>query len=299
MKTQKLVLLAAFAAFSYVACAQDYAFKVLANKGDNEIKSGDSWQPLKTGASLKAGDEVKLSDNAYIGLVHNSGKPVELKAAGIHKVSSLESKIGDGSSVLNKYTDFILSSNSAESERNRMNATGAVHRDITSAAPINLLLPDKEHSAVFNETAIISWEAGAVAGPFVVTVMNMFEDVLTKKETPGNSFEIDLRESKYATETAILIEVSLKANPKQISKRHLLKKLSTAEVEKISAALEEMSPQLSERNAMNELFLAGFYEQNELLIDAIYAYQQAIRLQPDVPTFKESYEEFLQRNKLK
>lgn len=299
MKTQKLVLLAAFAAFSYVACAQDYAFKVLANKGDNEIKSGDSWQPLKTGASLKAGDEVKLSDNAYIGLVHNSGKPVELKAAGIHKVSSLESKIGDGSSVLNKYTDFILSSNSAESERNRMNATGAVHRDITSAAPINLLLPDKEHSAVFNETAIISWEAGAVAGPFVVTVMNMFEDVLTKEETPGNSFEIDLRESKYATETAILIEVSLKANPKQISKRHLLKKLSTAEVEKISAALEEMSPQLSERNAMNELFLAGFYEQNELLIDAIYAYQQAIRLQPDVPTFKESYEEFLQRNKLK
>ena len=299
MKTHKLVLLAAFVAFSYVACAQDYAFKVLANKGNNEIKSGDSWQPLKTGASLKTGDEVRLSDNAYIGLVHNSGKPVELKAAGVHKVSSLESQVGTGSSVLNKYTDFILSSNSAESQRNRMNATGAVHRDITSAAPINLLLPDKEHSGVFNQTAIISWEAGAVSGPFVVTVMNMFEDVLTKEETPGNSFEIDLRESKYATETAILIEVSLKANPKQISKRHLLKKLSTAEVGKISAALEEMSPQLSDRNAMNELFLAGFYEQNELLIDAIYAYQQAIRLQPDVPTFKESYEEFLQRNKLK
>ena len=291
--------MAALVSFSYVTCAQDYAFKVLANKGNNEIKSGDTWQPLKTGAALKSGDELKLSDNAYIGLVHNSGKPVELKVTGVHKVSSLESKVGNGSSVLNKYADFVLSSNSAESEKNRMSATGAVHRDITSAAAINLLLPDKEHSGVFNQTAIISWEAGAVTGPFVVTVMNMFEDVLTKEETPGNSFEIDLRESKYATETAILIEVSLKANPKQISKRHLLKKLSTAEVEKISAALEEMSPQLSDRNAMNELFLAGFYEQNELLIDAIYAYQQAIRLQPDVPTFKESYEEFLQRNKLK
>jgi hypothetical protein len=47
--------------------AQEYAFKVLANKGTNEVKSGDSWQALKTGASLKKGDELKVSENSYIG----------------------------------------------------------------------------------------------------------------------------------------------------------------------------------------------------------------------------------------
>src|SRR6185503_19175493 len=64
------------------AQAQDYAFKVLANKGANEYKSGDSWQSIKTGASLKAGDELKVSENSYIGLVHATGKPLELKQAG-------------------------------------------------------------------------------------------------------------------------------------------------------------------------------------------------------------------------
>jgi len=42
--------------------SQEYAFKVLANKGANEYKSGDSWQALKTGASLKAGDELKVTE---------------------------------------------------------------------------------------------------------------------------------------------------------------------------------------------------------------------------------------------
>jgi hypothetical protein len=78
---------------------------------------------VKTGASLKASDEHKLSENAYIGLVHKSGKPLELKAAGQYKVADLASKVATGTSVLNKYTDFILSSNSAEAMKNRLNAT--------------------------------------------------------------------------------------------------------------------------------------------------------------------------------
>jgi cytochrome c-type biogenesis protein CcmH/NrfG len=45
--------------------------------------------------------------------------------------------------------------------------------------------------------------------------------------------------------------------------------------------------------------LAGFYEENKLFIDAITAYEQAIKLAPDVPTYQEAYEEFLLRNKLK
>ena len=56
------------ALFISCAFAQDYAFKVLANKGANEVKSGSDWQPIKTGASLKYDDELKLSDNSYMGL---------------------------------------------------------------------------------------------------------------------------------------------------------------------------------------------------------------------------------------
>ena len=45
--------------------------------------------------------------------------------------------------------------------------------------------------------------------------------------------------------------------------------------------------------------MASFYEQNKLYIDAITAYEKAIKLAPDVPTYKDTYEEFLLRNKLK
>lgn len=301
MKTHKLILLSTLVACYSVASAQDYAFKVLANKGNNEIKSGDTWQPLKTGTSLKSGDEVKLGDNAYIGLVHNSGKPVEVKESGVHKVSALESKVGSSTSVLNKYTDFILSSNSAEAKKNRLSATGAVHRgDLPGAeGPIKVYLPEKENSGVFNKTAVINWDGSNVSGPYVVTVRNMFEDVLVKEETPETSFTVDLANEKFAGENAILVEVSAKADQTKVSKRHLIKKLSPAELEKISAAIKDLNTEVSDETAMNKLFLAGFYEQNNLLIDAIYAYEQAVKLEPEVPTFKESYEEFLERNNLK
>ena len=301
MKTHQFLLLSILVACYSVVSAQDYAFKVLANKGNNEIKSGDSWQPLKTGASLKSGDEVKLSDNAYIGLVHNSGKPVELKEAGVHKVSALEGKVSTGTSVLNKYTDFILSSNSAEAKKNRLNATGAVHRGPIPGvtAPIIVHLPEKENSGIFNKTAVIRWDAGTLAGPYVVTLKNMFEDVLIRQETPETSLVVDLAGEKFASENAILIEVSSKADPSQVSKQHLIKKLSPAELDKVAAAIKDLRSEVSEETAMNKLFLAGFYEQNNLLIDAITAFEEAVRLEPEVPTFRDSYDEFLIRNRLK
>lgn len=296
MKTHKLVLLTALFAVSTVVSAQEYAFKVLANKGINEIKSGGAWIPLKTGASLKAGDEVKLSDNAYIGLVHSTGKPVEVKEAGVHQVSELETRVKGGSSVLNKYTDFILSSNSADAKKNRLAATGAVHRDITTA-PIRLWLPENENAGVFNQQAVIKWDGSKVAGPYVITLKNMFEDVLLKEETTENSFEVNLSDQKFANETAILVEVSSKADPKEVSKQHLIKKLAPAEIAKISAALKEVKSDLGEESAVNKVFLAGFYENHHLLIDAMYAYEQALKLEPEA--YIESYEEFLSRNNLK
>src|SRR5690348_6017056 len=100
MKTiKKLTLLSALLALTSAVFAQDYAFKVLANKGTNEVKTGDAWQPIKTGATLQSGDELKLSENAYIGLVHKTGKPMELKKPGSYKVADLAANFNGGSSV--------------------------------------------------------------------------------------------------------------------------------------------------------------------------------------------------------
>jgi hypothetical protein len=298
MKTLKLILLTALLAVSVLGNAQNYAFKVLANKGTNEVKSGETWQPLKTGSSLQSSDEVKLGDNAYLGLVHSTGKPVEVKQSGVYKVSELASKVAAGTSVLNKYTDFILSSNSAEAKKNRLSATGAVHRGVL--ADIKVMFPEKNQSSgIYNNLAILNWDGTHVAGPYVVTLKNMFEDVLSKEETPETTYKIDLTNAKYANENAILIEINSKADPKMISNQYIIKKLSPAERENVKKAFSELPAEVSEETPLNKFILAGFYEKNNLLIDAIAAYQEAITMAPDVPDYQASYEEFLLRNGLK
>jgi hypothetical protein len=297
MKKGKFLLFVGFSVLSSVVFGQDYAFKVLANKGANEVKSGDSWAAVKTGASLKKEDELKIPENAYLGLVSATGKPIELKQAGTYKVADLASKVGTGTSVLNKYTDFILSSNSAEAKKNRLSATGAVHRGITG--PITVYLP--KTSNIYNKDLVIKWES-TVAGPYVVKLKNMFEDELMKVETPENTTTFDMSDPKFANESAILVEVKPKSEASSKDSnddKYSIKKLSAADHDKIKKALSDIMPEVNEGNAMDFLVLAGFYEQHNLTIDALAAYDKAMKLAPDVPSFREAYDSFLIRNELK
>lgn len=296
MKTSKLSLVIAFVCSTGLVVGQDFAFKVMANKGSNEVKSGDTWQPLKTGASLKAGDELKIAPNAYLGLISAKGKPVEIREAGNLKVADI--KVGEGASALNKYTDFILSSD-AETKKNKLGATGAVVRDVKESKSIALFLPEKEYPFVYNTIAVINWDGGQTKGPYVVMVKDMYEDVITKFETPEVSIKLDLNDPKFAAENAIFVEVATKADIKLTSARHYIKKMPAAEKERITKLRNEIIGDVTEESALNKIFLARFYEENGLLIDAIGEYEAALKLAPDVPFFKENYDDFLYRRGMK
>jgi hypothetical protein len=293
MKARKLTVFLALFLVGTVGVGQDYAFKVMANKGSNEVKSGDTWQPLKTGASLKASDEVKLADNAYIGLIHATGKPLEVRQSGSYKVSDLAAKISGGASVLNKYTDFILSSN-AEGKKNRLSATGAVHR-ATETAAIKVVMPENQkYCDIYNTTAVVSWDNNKAKGPYVLVLKNLMEDQLAKFETSETTLTLDL--SQFASEAGILVEISDKSNAKLVSKQHMIRRMSSADRERVKNSLAGISSEVSDQTAINKFILAGFYEENNLLIDAIAAYEEAIKLEP---SYREYYDEFLLRHGLK
>jgi hypothetical protein len=295
MKSRTLLGIGFFL-FTIAGYSQDYAFKVLANKGANEYKSGDSWQALKTGASLKAGDELKVSENAYLGLVHASGKPMELKQAGNYKVADLASKVSGGTSVLNKYTDFILSSNSAEAKKNRLSATGAVHRGAPTM--LNVFLPPPQNASIYGKTMVVEWEKPKAGGPYVVSLKNIFEEELTKFETPETIIHIDLADPKLANESAFLVEVMSKADANTKSEGKVVKRLPPADLERVKKAYTEISGDVKDESAFNKFIQAGFYEQQGLLIDALTSYEDAIKMAPDVEDFKQARDEFLLRNKL-
>jgi hypothetical protein len=279
---------------AYAALAQDYAFKVLASKGNNEVKANGAWTPLKTGASLRTGDELKLASNGYIGLVHKKGKPLEVKTPGSYPVATLESQVDGGSGILSKYTDFILSNASPEAKKNRLSATGAVDRGEYQA--IKIALP--EHAGIYHNVATVGWSGDDIKSPFIVTVVNMFDEELALYETETSSIQLDLNDPKFAKENAILVDVKSKVNPNQKSKRHMIKKLAAADQAGITKSLSEINGEVQDETALNSFILAGFYEQNKLYIDAIGAYEDAIRLAPDVTAFQDSYADFLTRNGL-
>ena len=298
MKKGRFLLFVSFFAVSSLALAQDYTFRVLANKGANEIKTGAAWQPVKTGSTLNASDEIKITENASVGLVHIKGKPLEVKQPGVYKVADLAAKVQTEASVLNKYTDFILSSNSAEAKKNRLSATGAVHRGAKDA--IQPHLPKNEGAEIFGNQLVVNWDTES-AGPFIVTILNMFDEPVFKAETAEKSLTVDLSDPKFSGEDALIVDIKSKTTGAKLQdeSRPMVKRLSQARSEKIKAGNAEVSKELYATSAFGNLFLAGFYEQNRLIVDAIAAYERAITLAPEDPTYKEYYQEFLYRNKLK
>ncbi len=296
MKGNWIVLLVLLLA-GELSYAQSYTFKVLANRGDNKIKTGEEWKPLKTGASLKAQDELIVSNDAYLGLVHASGKTMELRDAGNHKVSDLAKKVSQGgSSVASKYADFVLSKMSAEGKKNRLSATGAVHRGLGD--PINIYLPNAI-AEVYGEKTIVRWDSADAGQVYKVTLKNMFEDTILEIETNQSSVELDMTDEKIAKENVLLIEVVDKNDQTAKPKAKAIRKLNADKTTAVRTQLENLMEGVEDENALNKFILAGFFEENGLLADALTSYEEAIGLAPEVDTFREAYEEFLYRNGMK
>lgn len=293
MKT-KLVLFAIVLVVTGQVGAQDYAFKVLANKGKNELKAGDSWQPLKVGATLKKEDELRISENAYLGLVHVTGKAIEVRKAGKYKVMDLAGEIKESPTVLKKYTDFMLSSNTGP--KNTLAATGAVDR---GASSIKVYLPRPELAIVYGDKVTINWEDDKSLAPYVVSFKSMFGDELSSQQTSDNFLVVDLNNKDFQNEDNIIVTVESKTNRNKISDEYTLKRLSKADKERIKSELAKIAPTATESSAINKLSMAAFFEQNNLLIDAIPYYQEAIKLAPDVADYKEFYNDFLLRYGIK
>ncbi len=297
MKRISLIMTIALLAIGTITYGQGYTFRVLANKGTNQIKSGSEWVQLKTGATLKSNDEIKVGEAAYLGLMHSGGKTLEWREAGTFKVSDLANKVPAGKSVGAKYADFLASKMTAEAKKNRLSATGAVHRG-AGDEEINVYAPNSVQ--VYNQVAILRWDALEGDGiTYKVQLSNMFEDVLLSEETNNTFYELDLTDPKIKDSSILLFSVSTSEDEDIKSQSIAIRKLETDDKQKVDSGLGELMTDIEEESALNKYILAGFYEENNLLIDALTNYEKAIELAPEVETFKEAYEEFLLRNQLK
>lgn len=288
-----------------IAYGQDYSFKVLANKGDNEIypKSAEAiWEPLKTGAVLMDGDKIKVGENAYVGLMHKSGRTIELKVEGEYNISELVKTQSGSTGIASIYADFIMNkmSNAGTEEdinknhREHLKVTGAVERSVL--ADINVMMPTS--AEVLNTHALIKWDNVAPEAGYLITFTNMFDEVIATKQTESPFFNVNLNDPKFSKEKLLIFNVKVVGDESKSSENYGIKRMSADEATPIKNDLAALKAELQEETAMNKLILASFYEQHDLLVDALTNYEEAISLYPEVKEFEIAYQQFKDRNGL-
>ncbi len=285
------------------AIGQGYVFRVLANRGANQVKtvSGET-SPLKTGAKLNAGDAIIAGNGAYIGLMHKTGRTIEVRTAGTTKISDLEKKLASAKTgVANRYAQFVMNKmNQGDGDVNKnyrrnMKATGAVERATKNSA-IKVMLPSSID--VLNPNAVIRWN-GEEGSNYIVSVKNIFDEEIFTTETTSTSIKIDFDSEKLAKERLVIFSVRAKDNEELKSGDYGIKRMSADDAKSINENLEMLKAEITDDSPLNKLIYASFYEDNNLILDALTKYEEAVELSPDVEDFQIMYDDFLIKNGLK
>lgn len=286
---------------------QGFVFRVLASKGENKVKKGENGEtvPLKTGATLMSGDELIAASGAYIGLMHKTGRTIEVRNPGVTKISELETKLASSqSSVANKYAQFVMNKMNEDdgdvnsNYRSNMKATGAVTRAVDGT--LNVMLPSSVD--VLNPEAIVQWESPEnLDNPtYVVSIKNIFDEEIFTTETDKNSMQLNFDDENLSSERLVILKVKVKGSSDLVSGDYGIKRMSSDDAASINENLNALKAEVPmDDSPLNRLVYASFYAENELILDAITQYQTAIELAPDVEDFQSMYTEFLIENNLK
>lgn len=305
MNKKLVVLITVLVILSQVAYAQEYVFRVLASNGVNLVKiEGDDWQVLKTGAKLYSGYDIKLTENGYLGLLHSSGKTIELKEDSTYNISNLSLELlSNSQNMVSKYAEYVMSKMTPEQkEENRRlyaGVTGSVERSIISS-DIFIYLP--KTVSVLNDKAIIRWSSTVKKPIYIVTIRDVFGEVILQLETAENFYELNFYDEYFANgmiSNLIIIQVTQKENKKVASQSVSIRKLIRSNAQDILSGLKQLETSVGGESSLNNLILAEFYEENKLILDAITSYENAIKLSPEIEYFQKVYAEFLIRNGFK
>jgi hypothetical protein len=281
-------LLALLTFFCSRVYGQEYAFKVLATKGESLIKMKDSWKLIKTGMELTRNDIVKIKPNSYIGLVDKFGYPQELKASGIYSINYLFKK--HKNPFATPYVEYILSN---EAKAHRLSATGAVinleNGDFSIQLPTGL-------NHFFNDSLCINWKA-KIPGPYTVSIKNMVDELLFVKQVSDTLVMLNMAQPKPTTDLFFIEVTSTEIGHKRNKSVRFFEQLSSQKKVELDALLTNFATQYEKNSEVGLLLRASLFEQNRLFADANTEYIKAIKLYQTADVI-DLYNEFLRRTKL-
>ena len=273
-----------------VTSAQSVAFRVLAVKGKVEVKTHGVWSSLKPGSKIPQHCDVRLSGNSYVGLIHVSGKPLELLKPGVYTYKDMHKFVSTEKSPIEKYTTFLLAK--SEQSKNRLAATGAVHR---GGQDITILLPE-ETVNVLNTDLILIWKSNKSNVPYTVTFSDMFGNEILRKEASEEQISLSLDTGTLSQYSVFSVKVTSLADPSLESGEHYVKRLSGDNRRALLDEHEVLKQSFGEGSTPLTVMLeSAFFEEKNLPIEAITAIKRFISNNESGEVLTEALNELLTR----
>lgn len=298
-----IFLLAISGNYVVAQTTQEYVFKVLASSGNNTVgKESAAAKPLKTGQKITKEDKITLAPNSFLGLVHKSGRTLELKTPGTYAANDLSAKMGASQANFNqKYVDFVIGEmtkvEKEDANKNRHQNMGVEGKVERGDYDITLFVPKTTDALLMDTQPLIKWHTLPGTTQYKVMLVDMFDEVLFSATTADTSIVVDLNQDKLKNQTGYLLVVSSVEKPKSTSDKYSLKKLDAKSTTTLHKKLTDITGGTQE-TSLSKIIKASLLEENKLYLDAMKAYEQAIALQPQVKDYQVAYQQFLQRHNL-
>jgi hypothetical protein len=278
-----LIIVVSLSLTFFNATAQQRQFLIIYIKGKVEKKSRKKWIDLKLNDKLKTDDEVRLDRNAAMHVRDSAGRATLFMLPGIYQIGEVVSMKQPVS--LESANGNIIFSNTARVKQNFFG----------SDAPIKVLLPlDSTFATLYAKQLVIRWIDKENKAPYKITIKTFFKETIATYESEINELMFDLNEERFLKERVFYVTITSKADVKYKSAEHVFKRILNDERFRVDDVLNK-EVILDNSRALDQLILAGFYEEQALFVDAINAYLEAIKLGKNDPIYSEAFSIFLQR----
>jgi hypothetical protein len=292
-KSLVAMLLALFVLPTLAFAQADEIFKIIACKG--KITLERTKKPVAVGSGLNSADQLRMEGPVYLGLVHKSGKALELRKEGIVPVKDLLGGLPAKSNGMDKLVGFVVQSvKGAEEGKNIKSASVEMSLNVNK---LRLISP--RTTKTIDDEMTFTWNGttdGSKTPTYLFTITDASQNVRFKREMTENQVTVNLKSLGLEKDRCYYWSVMQVGANAPTVESYCIYMVNDAEMASLNGQLKTLrDEQNTQPTALDKLMLASFYEQNGLTYRAMSAYKDAATIGGDVEIFSDSYREFLRR----
>ncbi|MBI5325994.1 MAG: hypothetical protein HZB41_12105 [Ignavibacteriae bacterium] len=287
--------------------AQNYEFCVLGKIGTALVQNfgSKSRNELKTGDQLRKNDIITLKENSYLGLVHSSGKTIEIRKSGEYKISKLKDELlgNKSTSVIPNLIEIIFGNKSnmkdlLDSKKSKkIYSKGSIERSLDVEQFV--IMSPKKMILIGKDIELI-WSKYSANNKYEIKITDRFNKTIFTKVTEDTLVKINQNELKLEKDQYYFWKVNLLSIPQINTDEGYFLFMSDSKISEIRKNVEQLQKNLSDKETpVTKILLAFYYENNLLVEEADREFKEAIELSPGVSDYKELYEAFKMRINIK